>query len=76
MKSSQDIESYNLEFRDLQRQLYDMSQMTFNGVSYFNYSSPATGTAVESEFRKESTSHTISIHTSTQGSAGSKNQFT
>ena len=26
MKSSQDIESYNLEFRDLQRQLYDMSQ--------------------------------------------------
>ena len=38
MKSSQDIESYNLEFRDLQRQLYDMSQMTFNGVSLFaNY---------------------------------------
>ena len=35
MKSSQDIESYNLEFRDLQRQLYDMSQMTFNGdISY------------------------------------------
>jgi flagellin len=73
MKSSQDIESYNLEFRDLQRQLYDMSQMTFNGVSLFaNYSSPETGAAVESEFRKESTSHTVSIHTSTQGSAGSK----
>ena len=73
MKSSQDIESYNLEFRDLQRQLYDMSQMTFNGVSLFaNYSSPETGAPVESEFRKESTSHTVSIHTSTQGSAGSK----
>jgi flagellin len=73
MKSSQDIESYNLEFRDLQRQLYDMSQMTFNGVSLFaNYSSPATGTAVESEFRKDSTNHTVSIHTSTQGSQGSK----
>ena len=28
MKSSQDIESYNLEFHDLQRQLFDMSQMT------------------------------------------------
>jgi len=73
MKSSQDIESYNLEFRDLQRQLYDMSQMTFNGVSLFaNYSSPATGAAVESEFRKDSTNHTVSIHTSTQGSQGSK----
>ena len=73
MKSSQDIESYNLEFRDLQRQLYDMSQMTFNGVSLFaNYSSPATGTAVESVFRNDSTNHTISIHTSTQGSDGSK----
>jgi flagellin len=73
MKSSQDIESYNLEFRDLQRQLYDMSQMTFNGVSLFaNYSSPETGAAVESEFRKDSTNHTVSIHTSTQGSQGSK----
>jgi flagellin len=73
MKSSQDIESYNLEFRDLQRQLYDMSQMTFNGVSLFaNYSSPETGAAVESVFRDDSTNHTISIHTSTQGSDGSK----
>ena len=73
MKSSQDIESYNLEFRDLQRQLYDMSQMTFNGVSLFaNYSSPATGAAQESIFRNDSTNHTVSIHTSTQGSQGSK----
>jgi flagellin len=73
MKSSQDIESYNLEFRDLQRQLYDMSQMTFNGVSLFaNYSSPETGAAQESIFRNDSRHHTISIHTSTQGSDGSK----
>ena len=35
MKSDQDIESYDLEFHDLQRQLYDMSQMTFNGASLF-----------------------------------------
>ena len=35
MKSSQDIASYDLEFHDLQRQLYDMSQMTFNGASLF-----------------------------------------
>jgi flagellin-like hook-associated protein FlgL len=72
MKSSQDIESYNLEFRDLQRQLYDMSQMTFNGVSLFaNFASPV-GSTKESIFKDDSTSHTVSIHTSTQGSAGSK----
>ena len=70
MKSSQDIESYNLEFRDLQRQLYDMSQMTFNGVSLFaNY---ANNGSTESVFKTASTNHTVSIHTSTQGSAGSK----
>jgi flagellin-like hook-associated protein FlgL len=73
MKSSQDIASYDLEFHDLQRQLYDMSQMTFNGASLFaNSSSPETGAATESVFRKASTNHTISIHTSTQGSQGSK----
>ena len=72
MKSSQDIESYNLEFRDLQRQLYDMSQMTFNGVSLFaNFASPV-GSTTESIFKNENTSNTVSIHTSTQGSAGSK----
>ena len=70
MKSSQDIESYNLEFRDLQRQLYDMSQMTFNGVSLFaNF---AVNGTTESVFRTDSTNNTVSIHTSTQGSAGSK----
>ena len=75
MKSDQDIASYDLEFHDLQRQLYDMSQMTFNGVSLFaNFSSPATGAPTESIFRDtaDATNHTVSIHTSTQGSAGSK----
>ena len=47
--------------------------MTFNGASLFaNYSSPETGAAVESIFRDNSRNHTISIHTSTQGSQGSK----
>ena len=70
MKSSQDIESYNLEFRDLQRQLYDMSQMTFNGVSLF--SNESTDGSAESEFKNDGTSFTLSIHTSAQGSGGSK----
>ena len=69
MKSSQDIASYDLEFHDLQRQLYDMSQMTFNGASLFAMTS---NTGDESVFRDTSTNHTISIHTSTQGSQGSK----
>ena len=35
MKSEQDRASYNNEFQDLQSQLYDISQMKFNGVSMF-----------------------------------------
>ena len=70
MKNSQDIETYNLEFRDLQRQLYDMSQMTFNGVSLF--SNESTDGSAESEFKNDGTSFTLSIHTSAQGSGGSK----
>jgi flagellin len=73
MKSDQDIASYDLEFHDLQRQLYDMSQMTFNGASLFaNFSMSQAGTSTESIFRDNSTNRTISIHTSTQGSQGTK----
>jgi flagellin len=73
MKSSQDVASYDNEFHDLQRQLYDITQMTFNGSSLFaNYSSPKTGAAVESVFKDSSTNHTISIHTSDQGTDGTK----
>ena len=35
MKSDQDVESYNNEFHDLQQQLYQISQQTFNGASLF-----------------------------------------
>jgi flagellin len=73
MKSSQDIASYDLEFHDLQRQLHDMSQMTFNGASLFaNYSMSQAGASTESIFRDDTTYRTISIHTSTQGSQGAK----
>jgi flagellin len=44
--------------------------MTFNGASLFaNFANDGT---TESIFRNASTNHTISIHTSTQGSQGSK----
>jgi flagellin len=71
MKSSQDRESYNNEFKDLQVQLYDISQQKFNGVSMFaQYNSHVTsealflGTALED--------NTMSIFTSASGGSGSK----
>jgi flagellin len=70
MKSAQDIASYDNEFADLQVQLHQMSQQTFNGVSLFaNFTSNG---ATESIFRDASTNNTISIHTSPDGSTGSK----
>ena len=70
MKSAQDIASYDNEFRDLQVQLYQMSEQTFNGVSLFaNF---AVNGSTESVFRNDSTNNTISIHTSPDGSNGSK----
>ena len=70
MKSAQDIASYDNEFRDLQVQIFQMSEQTFNGVSLFaNFAINGT---TESVFRTDSTNHTISIHTSPDGSSGSK----
>ena len=75
MKSESDIASYNNEFKDLQVQLYAISQEKFNGVSLFaNYSNGAT--VAEAVYKgKEGytdTDNTLSIFTSTQGSAGAK----
>jgi flagellin len=70
MKSAQDIASYDNEFRDLQVQIFQMSNQTFNGVSLFaNFALDGT---TESLFRTASTNNTISIHASTDGSSGSK----
>jgi flagellin len=60
----------DVKFADLQVQLHQMSQQTFNGVSLFaNFTSNG---ATESIFRDASTNNTISIHTSPDGSTGSK----
>ena len=84
MKSAQDRASYNNEFKDLQVQLYDISQMKFNGVSLFaNHTTEnaASGTvagasAGEALFGADNQSsiqdHTLSIFTSADGAAGSK----
>jgi flagellin len=68
MKSAQDIASYDNEFRDLQVQIFQMSNQTFNGVSLFaNFALDGT---TDSLFRTDSTNNTISIHASADGSTG------
>lgn len=70
MKSAQDIQSYDNEFGDLQLQLHQISQQTFNGSSLFARYTTATG-GTAAVFRGTATQdHTISIHTSSDGSAG------
>jgi flagellin len=79
MKSAQDRASYNNEFKDLQVQLYNISQQGFNGMSLFaNHATNDAGavTATEILFDAENTTrsmdNTIDIFTSGQGSSGSK----
>ena len=77
MKSSLDQASYNDEFRDLQIQLYQMSQQTFNGVSLFaQYATDSSGqpdTSTETLFRGGSSrDNTLTLFTSSDGSAGSQ----
>jgi len=51
MKGEQDIASYNSEFQDLQVQLYQISQMGFNGMSLFanNVTGTVAGQAVHGD---------------------------
>ena len=74
MKSSQDIQSYNNEFHDLQQQLYQISQQTFNGASLFASTRTRNGGIHDDAIFKgtDRQDHTISIFTSDNGSAGTK----
>ena len=73
LKSDTDVASYNNEFRDLQQQLHDISQMTFNGQSIFANTATGGGSAVFGGANQvASEANQISIHTSAQGSNGSK----
>lgn len=72
MKSAQDIASYDNEFTDLQVQLFQISQQTFNGASLFASTTTATG-GTQTVFRGDTgQDNTISIFTSSNGSAGTK----
>lgn len=79
MKNAQDRASYNNEFKDLQVQLYDISQMKFSGVSLFaQWSSDSSGktTTTEALFGAENQDYskdsTLTVYTSAEGAAGSK----
>ena len=85
MKGEQDRASYNNEFKDLQVQLYNVSQQTFNGVSLFaNYTTQdgkINTTAVDgaegevyfnAAKQADWADNTMSIFTSAQGSSGAK----
>ena len=79
MKSAQDRASYDNEFKDLQVQLYNISQQKFNGVSMFaNHTTDEndTNTSTQILFNAQSTTrandNTMTIFTSAEGAAGSK----
>ena len=70
MKNVSDKENYDREFRDLQMQIYDMTQVQFNGVSLFatTVSDAGGGNAKIGDL---GTDNTMSIFTSAEGSSGS-----
>lgn len=78
MKSSQDVESYNNEFVDLQKQLRDISKSTFNGVSLFaDYAGTKQGLDgngnTKTKFKDDDAAdNIIEIYTSSEGSSGTK----
>ena len=75
MKNSFDNSTYNNEFQDLQIQLYDVTQQTFNGVSLFAQFNSEGGNGVFYAIPTNSSrtfDNTVSIFVSSDGSAGAK----
>ena len=75
LKNDTDVASYNNEFQDLQKQLYDISTMDFNGQSIFaRYKQGDTSNSAEAIFGAENQDaaldYTIDIYTSSKGSGG------
>jgi len=70
MKGPEDRAAYNVEFRDLQVQLYEKTHIKFNGVSLFaRYTDQTSG--VECLFEGNSQQdHTMHVYASPDGAAG------
>jgi flagellin len=71
MKSSSDVANYDTEFKALQRQLYQVGAETFNGVSLFARNTEGIS-GTQSVFGTATDANTMSVFTSSEGSAGSK----
>ena len=72
MKSDADIESYNNEFKDLQSQLHSIATQKFNGVSLFAQFTEKDGSTEAIFGGTEQQDNTLTVYTSSSGSAGSK----
>ena len=68
LKNDSDIANYNAEFQNLQVQLYQMSETTFNGVSLFGGITGTTAIFGGTDAQDV----TVSIFTSATGESGSK----
>ena len=73
LKNSSDIANYNAEFKNLQVQLFQMSDTKFNGVSLFASTFVnAAGATTSATFNTSGSGNTVSIFTSATGESGSK----
>ena len=75
LKNDFDNSTYNNEFQDLQVQLYDITQQTFNGVSLFAQFNSEGGNGVFYAIPTNSSrsfDNTVSIFVSSDGSEGAK----
>jgi flagellin len=72
LKNDSDIANYNAEFQNLQVQLHQMSDTTFNGVSLFGNFTTATGGTEVTFGGTDAQDNTVSIFTSATGESGSK----
>ena len=73
LKNSSDNDNYNREFKNLQVQLFEMGNLTFNGVSMFanHTSEDPTVEAVFNDMAQDlSADNTMSIYVSSDGSSG------
>jgi flagellin len=73
LKNSSDIANYNAEFKNLQVQLFQMSDTKFNGVSLFASTFVnSAGATTNAIFNTSGSGNTVSIFTSATGESGSK----
>ena len=75
LKNSSDNDNYNREFKNLQVQLFEMGNLTFNGVSMFanHTSEDPTALAKFSDMNQVLTEdNTMSIYVSSDGTSGPK----